>query len=280
MSSHSKSSLARQPRSAASSKSLQKAIRILLHLGENGPDMSLTQFASALRLNKTTVHRLLRALQKFHLIERNPHSEKYRLGLKFHALGARSVLWRSLPYDARPFLVELSRRSGETAILAIPGAGGIICLDSVNLSSALLTVRLLPGDFIPAHCTAFGRAILSWLPDPEVRAVLRRWGMYRYTPNTCDNPRDLRYALEVHRRQGYAVEHGEVESGLVSIAAPILYRGNRIVASIGVSGPKDRFILVHARMKTDLVKKLAAKLSKLFSRGPADFATISPPYVS
>jgi DNA-binding IclR family transcriptional regulator len=72
-----------------------------------------------------------------------------------------------LPYDARPFLVELSRRSGETAILAIPGAGGIICLDSVNLSSALLTVRLLPGDFIPAHCTAFGRAILSWLPETE-----------------------------------------------------------------------------------------------------------------
>jgi DNA-binding IclR family transcriptional regulator len=72
-----------------------------------------------------------------------------------------------LPYDARPFLVELSRRSGETAILAIPGAGGIICLDFVNLSSALLTVRLLPGDFIPAHCTAFGRAILSWLPETE-----------------------------------------------------------------------------------------------------------------
>jgi DNA-binding IclR family transcriptional regulator len=135
--------LARQPRSAASSKSLQKAIRILLHLGENGPDMSISQFASALRLNKTTVHRLLRALQEFHLVERNPHNEKYRLGLKFHALGARSVLWRSLPYDARPFLVELSRRSGATAILAIPG------------------------DFIPAHCTAFGRAILSWLPETE-----------------------------------------------------------------------------------------------------------------
>jgi IclR family KDG regulon transcriptional repressor len=115
---------------------------------------------------------------------------------------------------------------------------------------------------------------------PRPRSPRRPPSLRRYTPNTCDNPRDLRYALEVHRRQGYAVEHGEVESGLVSIAAPILYRGNRIVASIGVSGPKDRFILVHARMKTDLVKKFATKLSKLFSRGPADFATISPPYVS
>jgi DNA-binding IclR family transcriptional regulator len=67
---------------------------------------------------------------------------------------------------------------------------------------------------------------------------------------------------------------------LVSIAAPILYRGNRIVLLFSVSGPKDRFILVHARMKLDIVKNFAAKLSKLFSRGPADFATIIPPYVS
>jgi DNA-binding IclR family transcriptional regulator len=275
-----KHSLVRQSRSAASSKSLQKAIRILLHLGENGPERSLTEFSSALRLNKTTVHRLLRALQKFHLVERNPHNEKYRLGLKFHALGARAVLWRSLPYDARPYLVELSRRSDETAILAIPGAGGIICLDSVNLSVALLTARLLPGDFIPAHCTAYGRAILSWLPNNEVWAILRRRGMHRYTPNTCDNPRDLFYALEVEHRRGYAADHGELEAGLVSFAAPILYRGNRIVGSIGVSGPKDRFLLVRAKMKIDLVKTFAARLSKLFSRGPADFATISPPYVS
>ena len=104
--------------------------------------------------------------------------------------------------------------------------------------------------------------------------------MYRYTPHTCDNPRDLRYALEVHRRQGFVAEYGEVEKGLASIASPVLYRGNRIVASIGVAGLEGRFHLVHARMKTSLVKNFAAKISKLFSRGPADFATISPPYVS
>jgi len=55
---------------------------------------------------------------------------------------------------------------------------------------------------------------------------------------------------------------------------------NRILASIGAFGTKDSFILAHAWTKMDFVKKFAGKLSKLFSRGPADFATISPPYVS
>jgi hypothetical protein len=35
-----------------------------------------------------------------------------------------------------------------------------------------------------------------------------------------------------------------------------------------------------AKMKIELVKKCAAKLSKLFSSGPPDFATINPPYAS
>lgn len=63
-------------------------------------------------------------------------------------------------------------------------------------------------------------------------------------------------------------------------SAPENRGGNGVISLIGVSGPQNRFILVHARMKMDLVKKFAAKLSKLFSRGPADFATISPPYDS
>src|SRR5580704_13848593 len=55
--SRSKNSLARQSGSAASSKSLEKAMRILLHLEENGLDMALALLASALRLNKTTAVR-------------------------------------------------------------------------------------------------------------------------------------------------------------------------------------------------------------------------------
>jgi len=53
--------------------------------------------------------------------------------------------------------------------------------------------------------------------------------------------------------------------------------GDRVVGSLGVSGPKDRFLNVRAMMKIDFVKKVAAKLSRLFRRGSAAFETISPP---
>src|SRR5260370_3484780 len=75
---------------AGSSKSLQKALRLLLHLGEYGPEMSMTQLAGDLGLNKTTVFRLLNAMQKFELIEKNPANEKYRLRFRLHAFGLRA----------------------------------------------------------------------------------------------------------------------------------------------------------------------------------------------
>src|SRR5208282_4828045 len=76
-------SLRAQPRakrrtSAGASKSLQKAMRILFHMGQNGPEMGITQLALALSLNKTTVHRLLNAMEKFELIEKTPDSDRYR----------------------------------------------------------------------------------------------------------------------------------------------------------------------------------------------------------
>src|ERR1700719_2399932 len=77
--------------SPGSSKSLQKALRILFHFGDSGPELGLTQIASGLSLNKTTVYRLLAAMEKFDLIERNPVTERYRLGLKLHELGTKAV---------------------------------------------------------------------------------------------------------------------------------------------------------------------------------------------
>src|ERR1700730_6012872 len=111
----------RRSRSEApgSSKSLQKALRLLLHLAESGPEMGITQLANALDLNKTTVYRLLHAMQNFDFIEKNPANEKYRLGLKLHELGCRALDSRTLSGESHTFLVELARRCNERVSIAV-----------------------------------------------------------------------------------------------------------------------------------------------------------------
>jgi DNA-binding IclR family transcriptional regulator len=262
---------------SGASKSLRKAMRILLHLGENGPEMAISQISFDLAINKSTVYRLLTAMQKFHLIEQNPLNEKYRLGLKFHELGSRSLHARSLQSEARPFLEELARRSNESVCLAVPGAGGIICLDRVDSPTSILTVRTVIGERFHAHCTAVGKVILAWLPEREAYNIIFRNGARMYTPLTIQGLRDLKPVIDLTRLRGYATEHEELEKGLSGVAAPVLYKGERIIAALGMAGPTLRFVGPDLEKKIPLVLDFAARISKAISRGPANFGTVMEP---
>src|ERR1700722_4536196 len=134
-----------------SSKSLQKALRILLHMGQRSPNVGVAELASDLGLNKSTVYRLLCAMEKFGLVERLPEGERYRLGLKLHELGMRAIESRSLREEAHPFLVDLAKKSGESVHLAVPGPKGAICLDQVE-SSTRFMVRTPIGSIFEPHC--------------------------------------------------------------------------------------------------------------------------------
>lgn len=256
----------RRTNSPGSSKSLQKALRLLLHLGEYGPEMGISQLAGELDLNKTTVHRLLNAMQKFELIEKNPENERYRLGLKLHELGCRALESRTLRNETHPFLMELSRRSGESVSLAVPGAGGVVCIDRVDNLDTIITARTPVGGRFQPHCTAAGKAILAWLPDPEIEAIIKRNGMPWFTSATFVKYADLLNTLDLTRRQGYATDFEELERGLCGLAAPIFMRGSHLVAAVGIAGPTPRFLGEELGKKIALIKDFAARISRALGR--------------
>jgi IclR family transcriptional regulator, KDG regulon repressor len=251
-----------------SSKSLQKALRILVHLGQNGPELGITQLAAALNLDKATVHRLLNAMEKFGMIERNADNERYRLGLKLHELGTKAVESRTLRTEAHRFLLEMSCRSHETVSLAVPGAGGILCLDRVNSPDTVITVRTNVGAHFPAHCTAVGKAVLAFLPDQEINALLLRNGLPRFTPSTFTRASVLKENLRQIRQRGYAVDNQELERGLSGVAAPVLLAENRVVAAVGIAGPTLRFRGKDLAQKIALVREMAMKLSASLGGAP------------
>lgn len=244
-----------------SSKSLQKALRILLHLGQYGPEMGVTQLASTMSLNKTTVYRLLTAMEKFQLVEQNPDNERYRLGLRLHELGTRALESRTLQHEAHSFLLEISRRSHETVSLAVPSPGAIVCLDRVNSPHTIITTRTEVGARFPAHCTAVGKAVLAHLPESDIDAILRNTGMQRFTPATLTRVNELKENLRQVRERGYAIDDQELERGLSGVAAPVRTAKNRVIAGLGIAGPTLRFRGTELRDKIALVKEMAARLS-------------------
>lgn len=246
---------------AGSSKSLQKALRILLYMGDNGPEMGVTQLASGLGLNKTTVHRLLNAMEKFDLIERNPEGERYRLGLKLHDLGTRAVESRSLRTEAHRFLLELSRVSRESVSLGVPGPGGVVCLDRADARDTVIMVSTPIGSRFPSHCTAVAKAALAYLPEDELAAILNGARFTPYTQATLTTLPKLRENLREVVQRGYATDNQETERGLTGVAAPIRSREGRVIAAVGMAGPSPRFRGKELAHKIALTKEAAARIS-------------------
>ena len=255
-------------KTTGSSKSLQKALRILLHVGQTDSELGVTQLATALSLDKATVHRLLKAMQKFELIERNPETEKYRLGIKLHELGTKAVQSRTLQSEAHRFLLELAQRSGETITLAAPLSGGVVCLDRVESPNSIILLRTPIGARFPAHGTAIGKAVLAYLPEEEVSAMVTQAGLTRFTPFTITRLAQLKENLANIRQRGYSLDSQELERGLSGVAAPVLARDARLIAAVGMAGPTLRFRGKELRQKIEQVKAVAARVTAAFVTNP------------
>jgi IclR family transcriptional regulator, KDG regulon repressor len=245
---------------AGSSQSLQKALRILLHMGQKGAEMGVTQLSAGLKLNKTTVYRLLNAMEKFEVIEKSPESDRYRLGLKLHELGARAVESRTLRSEAHRFLQRLAHESHEAVSLAVPGTNGIVCLDRVDSRQSVISVRTPAGAKFPAHCTAAGKAVLAYLPGNEIDAILAANGQPRFTPSTITRASELKAQLRQIVKRGYALDNQELERGLSGVAAPIWGRDGKIAGALGMAGPTTRFQGRELAKKIALTVELAGKI--------------------
>jgi IclR family KDG regulon transcriptional repressor len=246
---------------AGSSKSLQKAMKILFYLGQHGPEMRIAEIASGLRLNKTTVYRLLSALEKLDLVQRDPENERYRLGLKLHELGTKAVRARTLQSEARRYLVEMARVCNEAVSLAVPGAGGIVCLERFDSPRTMISVRTPVGALFPAHCSAAGKAVLAYLSDEDVDAILSNHGLTRYTVHTHTKIDELKNDLRRVRQRGYALDEQELERGLNGVAAPVFLQDARVIGAVGIAGPTQRFQGRDLAEKIELVKMTAQKIA-------------------
>ena len=75
------------------------------------------------------------------------------------------------------------------------------------------------GKVAPAYCTGVGKAMLAFLPEPDLSRALALQSYHRFTDHTLCSERALRAALEDIRLHGVAYDREEHEPGIICIAA-------------------------------------------------------------
>ncbi len=215
------------------SQSIDRAARILVRLIESDDVITLSGVMEETRLPKSTAARLLRALERNGLAQRQPGGG-FRPGpvLVDYARGDTAV--GDLTTLALPFLERLEETTGETTSIAIPTPAGVARLAEVDSGHPLGSGNWV-GRRIPTHASSMGKVFMAFGAAQPPFGRLPRLG-----PNTITNMPDLLAELEQVRRDGYATTWEELEAGVCSTAAPVRGTRGTVIAAISVGAPTVR----------------------------------------
>ena len=223
----------------AGSQAVDRAAALLMAVVDSPDARSFTSLVAELGLARSTTSRLLAALERNRLIQRDS-SGGYRPGALFAAYAARQAGEADLVELARPALHRLGATTGETVNLAVPRGDAVMQIAQVD-SRYLLGATNWVGVDVPPHCTASGKVFYAFDAMPLPRTTEDAPGLERRTRTSAVTIADLERDLEGVRRQGWAVAWEELEPGLVAVAAPVrIGRGGQVVAAISISGATAR----------------------------------------
>ena len=194
-------------------------MRLLKAFSEEQVEIGISDLAKRLGVAKSTVHRLAVTLVADGMLEQNPDTGKYRLGIALFRLGSLVRRRMTMSNEARPLLRDLREKVNETVHLAVLDGSEIMYVFNLESTQAI-RMRSDVGVRKPAYCTAEGQAILAFQPADVVERVVRD-GLAARTPQTITDPQTLRKVLDGVRARGCAIEDEESELGMRCIAAPL-----------------------------------------------------------
>jgi len=218
--------------------SVSTAVRLLKAFSEQQVEIGISDLAKRLGVAKSTVHRLAVTLVAQGMLEQNPGTGKYRLGMALFRLGSLVRQRMTLSNEARPLLRGLREKINETVHLAVLDGSDIMYVYNLESTQAI-RMRSDVGVRKPAYCTAEGQAILAFQPAAAVDGVIRG-GLPPRTSQTITDGAALKKALETVRQRGCAIEDEESEPGMRCVAAPIHNDAGEVVAALGIAGPVSR----------------------------------------
>jgi IclR family KDG regulon transcriptional repressor len=242
--------------------SLAKALRVLDCFTASQPELGVTDISRMLNINKSTVYNILATFEAAGYVEQDRVSRRYRLGLRLLHLGQVVREGLGVRRVALPIMIKARDHYQETIHLTVEQGGEVVYIESLQPPGRSVA-RLATGKRAHMHCTGVGKAILAYMPDEQVEAVIAQHGLPAYTPNTITSPAVLREELHKTRQRGYAVDDMEHEWGIRCIATPIRDETGKVYASMSISGPAERFPLE----KLDDMAQTLVDYGRQISRG-------------
>jgi IclR family acetate operon transcriptional repressor len=193
-----------------------------------------TELSRCLKIPKNTVSRILLSLAEREFAVQDPASGEYQLGVRVFTLGMSLYDRFELRRRARSHLEWLCKETNETCQIHVPHGDKALVLDTVS-PNLQFYFRVVPGSLLDYHPNAFGKCILAFRPEEEVRKILPP-RLEALTPHTIILRSEFLAQLENTRKTGLAYDNEEYNMGVFCIGAPVFDAEGNVVAGLGITG--------------------------------------------
>jgi DNA-binding IclR family transcriptional regulator len=218
------------------SPAVEQAAQLLLCLGKNkGNDYGLTRICKEIGIHKSKGYSILNALARYDFITKDSRTKTYSLGPALMPLARKAREKIDINAIAKDHLIKLAAETRASVLL------GIICNDQFYIAGKYdgndrlsVTVR----QYQSLHIThgSHGKAIFAFLNEQERQRIIDTDQLFFHGDR--DNFDKIRFEQELRfcRKNGYAVDNGEITPGIAAVSAPVFDHNNEVTAGIVLVG--------------------------------------------
>ncbi|NKX45503.1 IclR family transcriptional regulator [Roseicyclus persicicus] len=220
-----------------------KALAVMDEVAAFGRPVRFSEILDRSPFPKATLYRFMQVLTKQGMLHYDPDRQTYAPGLRLVRLAHAAWQTSSLAPIARPHVDALSQAVGETVHLAQLDGAQVLYVDKRNARQPV-EMYSAAGKVGPAYCTGVGKAMLAFLPEPQLAGAIAQQSFHRFTGHTYTDETALRAELAAIRARGHAYDREEHEPGIICVAVPILTRAGRVLGAMSVTSTTARETLV------------------------------------
>lgn len=237
------------------------ALNILEQFCDEVDEFSLTELSKRLSMSDGNVQQLLLTLKSRNYVEQDAATKKYRLGFKNLELAQALLRQTDLYRISRPVLTRIYGACSENTAVSVMKKSHVIELDAIQSELPVQVVSRV-GVHLPAHCVAAGKMLIASLPHSEQEKLLDALELKRYTNTTITSAVEFASVLGRILDQGFAIDNGELDYEVRSVAAVIRDYTGLPVGAVAVTGPSCRISL----------ERLTGELAALVQKGASEIS--------
>jgi IclR family KDG regulon transcriptional repressor len=237
------------------SQSLKKGIEALLFMASR-KSVGVTELADELQINKSTAFRILDTFLEADMVEKNKETLKYKLGPAILRLSEQYYKNFNIITAAKPLMERLAADIRESVHLCVCSNNKAVVIEQI-MSDSRLVVNAKIGNSEPLHCSAVGKCLLAFAPPEDREKMLSKVTFDVFTEKTITSKQRMLEEIENVRRQGYAVDDGELSADIKCVAVPVFING-ACSYSLGASGALTRM----TKEKTERIIHLLLETAK------------------